>query len=301
MQFFFPLNYSTPIFRPPSEARSLLLQLTLGCSHNRCTFCNMYRSKSYSVRTVGDLKQEIDQAAEYYGTTTPLKVFLCDGDALGAPMETLLPVLEYLNLKLPSIRRVGIYATAPNILDKSDDELSQLAALKLNFAYLGLESGSDKVLKLVVKGNSSLDMVNAANKLRSTGWSSSVIAMLGLGGRQLSCEHVQKSGEIISLMSPNYFSFLTTVPVPGTPYFREIEQGVVTPLTIRELLREMHDILERVSPQHGRVIFRANHVSNQYPLGGTLPEDSVKMLGQIKQWIEDAPEGSYPEVSPHEL
>ncbi|MBT7668535.1 MAG: radical SAM protein [Bdellovibrionales bacterium] len=301
MDFLFPLDYSTPVFRPPSEAHSLLLQLTLGCSHNRCTFCNMYRSKTYTVRSVESLKGEIDQAAKYYGDTAPLKVFFCDGDALGAPMDTLVPVLEHLNHKLPNLRRVGIYATAPNILEKSVPELILLAKLNLNLAYLGLESGSDQVLKMVVKGNSASDMVEASDKLRSGGWQSSVIAMLGLGGRDFSREHVEKSGETVSQMSPDFFSFLTTIPVPGTPYARQIKQGGLTPLTVRELLSEMHDMLERIDPQHGRVIFRANHVSNQHPLGGVLPEDTPAMLSQIKQWITQSPQGSYPEISPHEL
>jgi len=297
----FPFNYQTPLYRPPSEARSLLLQVTLGCSHNHCTFCAMYRTKSYSVRPIETLLAEIDSAADYFGEHYPTKVFLCDGDALGAPMETLLPVLEHLNKKFPQLKRVGIYATAPNILEKSKEELELLAQHNLTLAYLGLESGCDQILKQIVKGNTAADMISAAKKLKETGWQSSVIAMLGLGGRERSSEHVQETAKVVSKMAPQFFSFLTTVSVPGTPYDRLIQRGGITPLTTKELLVEMHDILAGIYLEKERVIFRANHVSNQFPVAGTLPRDTPKLLKNIEQWIFDCPEGTFPQTSPSEL
>lgn len=296
---FFPIKYDPPVYRPPSEAESLLIPVTSGCSHNKCTFCGMYREKSYLVRPVPDILSDLEKALAFYQSRhIPVrKIFLCDGDALAAPMEVLVPVLERANELFPRLKRIGIYATARNILEKTDEELKALAQRKLNLAYLGIESGSDEVLRMVVKGNTAAEMKQASLKLMSSGWQLSVIIMLGLGGKKLTSIHSSETSKLISAIVPDFFSFLTTAPVPGTPYHAMIEKNRIEPLTTKGLLEEMRDILDNIVCE-GKIIFRANHVSNQFPLGGILPRDRAKLVDTLDEWISDCPEGSYPAIDP---
>ena len=289
-----PINYETPVFRPPSEGRSLLIQVTIGCSNNKCTYCDMYRSKSYRVRPQADINADLEACSS--AGMAPDKIFLCDGDALGAPQETLVATLDKINQLWPNTRRVGIYATAQNILEKTEEQLKLLASKKLNIAYLGLESGDDKVLHMIVKGNTAAEMVEASLKIKKCGFKLSTIAMLGVGGRKFSKKHVVNTAKILSATAPQFFSFLTTFSVPGTPYHKMVERGSIEPLTSKELLVEMHGILERASFDLNPVIFRANHVSNLHPLGGNLPRDKAIILETIASWIFETPEGVYPQA-----
>jgi radical SAM superfamily enzyme YgiQ (UPF0313 family) len=262
----------------------------------------MYRDKQFSVRSFEDIAQDIEQARVYYEQLgqDPPKIFICDGDALAAPTQLLLQVLELLENKFPNIDRVGIYATAQNILDKSETELTKLYQKRLKILYLGLESGADEVLKLVAKGNTATEMVEAAQKVASIGPKISVIAMLGLGGNERSEVHCRSTAEIVSQMLPDYFSFLTTVAIPGTPYQRAIEKGQITPLSTKELLHEMVEIVSKLNMQK-ECIFRANHVSNQYPIGGVLPREKKSLLMTLEDWLKACPAGVYPENDPHRL
>ncbi len=283
--FAFPLQYQDPVFRPPSEANSLLLQVTLGCSHNQCTYCGMYRSKPFQVRPLNEVKLEIEKAKNYFARfkITPEKIFFCDGDALAAPTDFLLECLEQVNLAFPALKRVGIYATSMNMLEKSEAELRALSAKKMNMAYLGLESGSDRILKMVVKGNTADEMTEASLKIKSCDWQLSTILMIGLGGKEMSEEHTTESANIINSTSPNYFSFLVTTPVPGTPYHSMLSRGKpITMLSEREELWEMRTILSQISKQQQNpIIFRANHVSNRVPFAGTLPKDRDRLVAEI--------------------
>ncbi len=293
----FPINYIGQIFRPPSEAQSLLLQVTVGCSHNRCTYCLMYKDKKFEVRSLDELKREINAARKYFVQlgSFPRKVFLCDGDALAAPTKLLLAVLKEIKTVFPEVVRVGIYVTAQNVLDKSKQELRALADNNLTIAYLGLESGANDVLKLINKGNSKEDMIRALNRLTEAGWQSSVIAMLGVGGRKYSPGHIFETADVISRTTPNYFSFLTTMALKGSPYLRAVEKGIIEPLTTKELLFEMREIIRNIiAPK--RIILRVNHVSNMFPLAGTLPRDQEKILNQINKWIELEPDDVYPSI-----
>lgn len=252
----------------------------------------MYRSKTYRVRSLEDIKNDLQKCAE--SGMSPDKIFLCDGDALGAPMEVLVETLDTINEVFPDVRRVGIYATAENILEKTEEELKLLASKKLTIAYLGLESGDDQVLHMIVKGNTAKDMVDASLKIKSCGFKLSTIVMLGVGGRKYTRQHIEETAKVLSQTNPEFFSFLTTFSVPGTPYHTMVERGLIEPLTSKELLIEMHDILEKSTFELNPVIFRANHVSNAHPLGGTLPKDKESILQTIEEWISNTPEGIYP-------
>ncbi|MBI2520334.1 MAG: radical SAM protein [Bdellovibrio sp.] len=283
--FDFPINYEAPVFRPPSEANSLLIQVTLGCSHNQCTYCGMYRTKKFQIRPIAQIKRDLEMAKSYFERyhISPAKIFFCDGDALAAPTDFLLECLHSVHAHFPNLQRVGIYATAMNILQKSDSELQSLSTLKLNMAYLGLESGHDEILKMVVKGNSAQEMIEASLKIKRCGWKLSTILMIGLGGKEMSGEHCLSSAEIVNKTSPNFFSYLVTTPVPGTPYHTMISRGKpLTMLNEREELWEMRTILEHISEQQqNAIIFRANHVSNRVPFAGTLPRDRARLVAEI--------------------
>jgi radical SAM superfamily enzyme YgiQ (UPF0313 family) len=257
----------------------------------------MYRSKKYEERPFSEIKKELVESKAYFDETgyTPSRIFLCDGDALGASMELLESTLNLIHELYPNLDRVGIYATAENMLEKSEEDLKKLVSLKLTMAYLGLESGNDKVLHMIVKGNTQEEMIKGSQKLIQSGMKLSVIAMLGIGGEKFSEEHVSDTAKVINSISPHYFSFLTTMSLPGTPYFKMVERGLIKELTSKKMLGEMRDILGLLRPERD-ILFRANHVSNQYPLGGTLPNDAEMILGTLDHWIDATPENEYPPI-----
>ena len=300
MPVVFPINYVEPVYRPPSEAESLLIQITIGCSHNACSFCAMYRDKRYHVRQLSEIEDDLGKASRFYSACgeTPRKIFLCDGDALAAPTELILSVLKKIDEIFPRNARVGIYASASNILGKSMDDLRVLADNGLRIAYLGVESGSDNVLSLINKRATSQQTSEASLKIKQAGWKLSDIIMLGVGGRRLSREHCQESARLISATSPNFLSFLTTTVVPGTSYARDVADGRIQPLSVREMLHEMKEIIGGIEPEEGRIIFRANHASNFLPIEGILPRDREKLIGVLSEWITACPPDLYPAQNP---
>ncbi|MGC8762051.1 MAG: radical SAM protein [Acidobacteriota bacterium] len=271
------MRYFEPVFRPPSEAESLILQVTVGCSHNACTFCAMYRNKRFFVRPLGEVLEEIREAAAEWPSCP--RVFLGDGDALAAPAEVLLAVLEALRRSFPALRRVSLYATPMNLLAKSPEELRALQEAGLGLFYLGLESGSDELLRRVGKGASSSEAVEAVRKGREAGLRASVMVLLGLGGVEGAEEHVRWSAMAINAMQPEYLSALTWIPVAGAPLTRALEAGRFRLPGDEGILDELELLLRLLDLRD--TVFRANHASNPLPIGGRLSRDREKLLGAV--------------------
>lgn len=277
------MNYVEPVIRPPSEADSLLLQVTLGCSHNKCAFCGTYITKRFRVKPLEDALAEIERARDQLGDVR--RVFLCDGDALVLPTDHLVKILDKINECFPSIQRVGTYANAANILAKSEADLRLLRGKKLSIAYLGLESGSEEVLRRVKKGNTARQAVDAVLKAQEAGMKVSVMTLLGLGGRELTREHARDSAVALNEMNPRFASFLTVVVLPGTPLWKSRAEGNFEELDQVEVVRELREIVERLEMRN--TVIRSNHVSNFVALSGSLPKDKERMLAQIDAALAD--------------
>ncbi|MFC2158130.1 radical SAM protein [Acidobacteriota bacterium] len=273
------MRYSGQVIRPPSEARSYLLQITYGCSWNKCTFCPAYLDKPFKIRPFDEIKQDILMAKEAYPDMR--RVFLCDGDGLVLSMDRLLPILDLLNATFPNLNRIGIYFNARNILSKSENEIQQLVQRKLTIGYIGLESGSERVLERVHKGATAKEMIEAVLKAQENGMKISVIGLLGLGGTELSEEHAIKTAAAVSAMKPRYFSLLTLMIVKGTPLYKDLKAKKFILPDEKGLLKETRTIIENIETE--RTIFRTNHASNYLPLEGILSRDKRKLVELIDQ------------------
>ncbi len=276
------MRYYGNIFRPPSEAESLLIQATIGCSHNRCSFCAMYRDKKFRVRPLADVLDDISMAREYLGAGVR-RVFICDGNALILPMAYLLPVLEQLHRSFPELQRVGAYANARDILRKSESELAELAKSRLSILYVGLESGSDRILAAVNKGATAAEMIAAVQRAQAAGIKCSVIYLLGLGGRQYWQENALASAAAVSQMNPAYLSALTLTVIDGTPLADEVRAGRFELPAPAELATELRLFLENADVK--ATVFRSNHASNYVPLAGRLPKDKERLIAELDQAI----------------
>ena len=235
------MRYQGTVIRPPSEADSYILQVTYGCSHNRCTFCGTYADKPFRVRPIEEVLEDIALARAQLPDTR--RVFLADGNALVLDTERLVSILDALSCGFPRLRRVGIYASARDILGKTDADLATLQQRKLEIVYLGLESGSDEVLRRVHKGITAAEMVEAVHKLKRAGMRASVIALLGLGGTELSAEHAEETGRVVSAMDPEYLSMLTLMLVPGTELHRQWQSGTFELPEPADLLHELRQVI----------------------------------------------------------
>lgn len=278
------MRYQGTIIRPPSEAYSYILQITYGCSYNRCTFCGTYLEKPFGTRKVDEVLEDIQMASQLAPDTR--RVFLADGDALVLSKEKLESILDALQATFPALERVGSYATAQNVLNKSDAELADLQEKGLKLIYIGLESGSAEVLSKIDKGVTPDEMVAAVHKLKKAGMQVSIIAILGIGGSELSEKHTRDTGRIVGRMDPDYFSMLTLMLVPGTPLHQDWKQGSFVLLRPEEMLLELRQVIQNLEGLT-ECVFRTNHASNYVPLKGTLPGDKEKLLrildGALKQ------------------
>jgi len=268
------------IVRPPSEANSFLLPVTLGCSHNKCTFCGTYTGIKFRIRPLEDIKQDIDKMAKHYSWSMR-RVFLENGDALICPQRRLIEVLKYLNQKFPRLHRIGTYATPQSALIKSVDELKELNRLGLKIAYLGVETGDADLLKKINKGASYDDIVEAGRKIKQAGITLSVTVILGLGGIEGSKKHALGTARILTDLDPDFAGALTLMLVPDTPLHKEWEEGKFTIISPFQSLEELKLILE--NSNFTNCFFTANHASNYLPIKARLPQQKAAMLKMINE------------------
>jgi radical SAM superfamily enzyme YgiQ (UPF0313 family) len=272
------LRYEGNIFRPFSEANSYLLQCTIGCSHNQCTFCGMYKDRKYRVRETAEIMEDIRMAKDYYGDVE--KVFLCDGDAIDIETDTLLAIIDKLYSTFPSLRHVGSYVGPQSTLTKSKEELHALRKAGLTKAYIGVETGDDELLKKVKKGVGYDEMLRAGCNLVEADINLSVMVLLGLAGPgEPSVRHALATARICNEMKPQYLAALTVTPVPGTVLYRQMQKGEFQLLDPFETLAEMKHIFENITIDPLK--FVGTHASNYLPITGTLQKDKKKMIAAV--------------------
>jgi radical SAM superfamily enzyme YgiQ (UPF0313 family) len=265
------------VYRPPSEADSLLVQATIGCSWDHCTYCDMYREKRFRVRPLGEALEDLEAAAAAFGDDVE-KLFVMDGDALVLPTDHWLALLERARALFPRLRRVSTYAMARNVVDKSAAELAALRAAGLSLLYVGPESGDDETLRRIAKGDDAAAHVEAARRAREAGIELSVIFLLGIAGDR-SREHAEASAELVTAMDPAFVSALTVTVVPGTPLAKLAARGRFAVPPIEGLLGELRTLVARARPSNA--VFRTNHASNYLALGGRLPGDRERIVRTI--------------------
>ncbi len=271
------MRYVGRIFRPPSEADALILQATIGCSWNHCTYCDMYRDKVYAERPVAECLEDLEEAARAVGPRVQ-KLFVADGDALGMPMAHWRAILAAAKERFPNLRRVSCYAMARNVASKSEGELAELREGGLTTLYIGPESGDDVVLKQIAKGDTFAGHVEAARRAHAAGMKLSVIALLGIAGER-SREHAEATARLVTEMDPAFFAALTVTVVPGTPLATLESRGRFAVPDVMALLAELRTMVDLARPTDA--LFRTNHASNYLPLAGRLPRDREAIVDAI--------------------
>jgi len=271
------MKYEGMIFRPPSEADSLILQVTVGCSYNRCTFCGAYQGKRFRIKSFEEVKEDVDEVSPY----KIRRVFLADGDALSIPQKGLIQILSYLKARLKGLERVGIYANAKDILRKDVEELKALKDLGLEILYLGLESGNPEVLKRIKKNATVDQLIRAGKRVKESGILLSVTVILGIGGVEGSQAHAVETGKVLSWMDPDYVGALSLMIVPGTPIAKEIETGTLVLPTPFALIQELEMMITHCQLTH--CFFASNHASNYLPLRIQMPEEKEEALKRIRE------------------
>ena len=271
------MRYEGIVYRPPSEAYSLIVQVTIGCSHNGCTFCNMFKEKKFRIRDISDVLEDLQQAKLTYGIVK--KIFLADGDALVLQTEKLKLILLKIKELFPECERVGIYATPNDILIKSLEELRELKDSGIGIIYLGVESGSNEILKSINKGVTAEKMIMAGRKVKESGIKLSVTIISGIGGTGKIKEHVIESAKVISAINPDYVGLLTLMLERGTKMHEDVQNGIFNTLNPEQIMQETREFLENVEVTN--CIFRSNHASNYMALAGTLPGDKKQLLKDI--------------------
>jgi len=271
------MKYEGDIIRPPSEAYSLLLQVTVGCSHNRCTFCPSFKGKRFRIKGFDEIVEDLDYAARRFRRVE--RLFLCDGDALIIPQKRLIDILDAIRARLPGVVRIGTYANAKSIRKKSVEELRELKERGLGIVYLGIESGNEQILANIRKGTTVARIVEAARRVKEAGITLSVTVLLGIGGVAMSREHARDTARILTEVDPDYAGVLTVMIVPGTPLYEQARTGAfVLPGTF-ELLEELGVIV--AESRFTDCFFTANHASNYLPIRARMPQDREKVLRLI--------------------
>ena len=273
-------HYVEPLFRPPSEARSLIFQITLGCSQNQCRFCGMYKNKNFQIRPLRDILDEITAIPAQYISRVD-RVFLADGDALVYPFADFATILDALGTTFPALTRVSSYASPHSLTTKSAEQLVQLRARRLKILYFGLESGDDDTLLSVNKGFDSERMADLALVARDAGMKLSVTAILGLAGHGRSLQHARATAEWVNRVNPEYFSLLTMFHRHNDDFVRSLQQ-----CTRRELMLEVREMLLHLHPS--KTILRSNHVSNFLNLAGSYPKDRERLIADVDLALKHA-------------
>lgn len=272
------MHYEGTVIRPPSEWNSIILQVTVGCSHNKCTFCGAYKDVQFRIKDDKTVFSDIDFAATH--CKRQKRVFLADGDVLILSQKRLLNILKAIRTSLPWITRVTLYANAKAILSKTEEQLFELKQHGLARIYMGLESGSEQVLTAIRKGADSLKMIRAAQHIRKTGLFLSVTVLLGIGGKQHSEQHARDTGLILSKMKPNQIAALTLMVMENTPLFQAVQKGEFILPGTPELLQELYIMMENIDVEQSQ--FQANHASNYFEINCRLPRDKEKILNEIQ-------------------
>ena len=276
------MDYQGNIFRPPSEAHSILLQITTGCSHNKCTFCGMYKGGRFSIKDDKTIMADIDFAAR--NCRRQQRLFLCDGDALILPQKRLVKILSAIQTRLPWVTRVGTYANTKSIKRKSPEELDELYNLGLTIAYMGLESGDDVTLQAMNKGADAKQMIEMGQKIRASGIKLSITVLLGIAQKERSHIHARESGRVLSEIDPEYVGALTLMLTPGTPLFGASQKGEFYLLNSIEMLEELGIMFKNTELTDG--YFHANHASNYLPIKAKLPQDKKATIKRIDRALK---------------
>lgn len=273
------IKYVGDVYRPPSEAYSLIVQATIGCTHNKCSFCKMFKEKRFQTRPTEDIIADFAWARKRYRSVP--RIFLADANALCLKTDKLMPILTYIEETFPECERVTIYGRASDVLRKTEDELRQLREHGLTMVYIGAESGSDKVLEMCRKGETRQQLIDAVKIIEKVGIKASVTFISGLAGKDGWEDHAIQTGTMITEMNASYVSLLTLLVDPQAPMYEDIQSGRLKLLTPQEVLAETHLMLENANPEK-TCIFRSNHASNYLSLKGDLPQDRDRFLAQIE-------------------
>ncbi len=279
------MRYEGSVYRPPSEAYSLIIQVTIGCAHNKCTFCSMFKDKRFRVRKVNEVLEDLDSARKHYRRVD--RIFLADGDALVLQNKDLLVILDRIEKLFPECERVGIYGSPQDVLRKSQEELEELREHGIGIIYIGAESGSDKVLQEVNKGAVRAEIIEAVRRIEASDIPASVTFISGLAGKDGWEDHAVQSGTMISEMEPSYVGLLTLITEPGAEMHKEIKERRFQLLTPIEVLKETELLLENTNVSK-TCVFRSNHASNYVSLKGDLPQDKERMLRQLRDAMNNA-------------
>jgi radical SAM superfamily enzyme YgiQ (UPF0313 family) len=280
------MHYEGNIIRPPSEANSILLQVTVGCSRNKCTFCGTYKGERFRIKPDSVIMEDIAFAAQY--CQRQRRVFLCDGDALIIPQKRLLKILKEIEKQLPWVTRVGLYANSKALNMKTADELKELKTHGVGIVYMGLETGDDVTLKRINKGATAAHMIEMGRKAMQAGFKLSITVLLGIAGPERSQIHAQETGRVLSAIDPNYVGALSLMLIPETPLFDEYESGTFQLIEPQQMLSELRTMIASTHLTGG--LFHANHASNYLPIRARFPKEKVATL----RLIDDALEGKVP-------
>ena len=276
-------EYEGIVIRPPSEADSLILQYTIGCSHNQCIFCPAYKQKRFRIRSLAEMEQDIQSCLPASADTR--RIFLADGDCLAAPLPDMLALFSLLRSSFPRLQRIGLYANTKNILGRSVEELIRLREAGLGILYLGIESGDDELLDWMKKGSTSSEMAEAGLRVKHAGIKLSVTVLLGIGGAERSEEHARLTGKLLSVIDPDYVGALTTMVVQGTPLYELQQQGRFTIPSAFAILSELAEMLSHTNMTRG--LFFANHASNYLPVRIRMPSERDKVVAMIRKFVRE--------------